>query len=846
MYSKFGNMEAARYLFDKMPERNKVSWNTVMSAYVRVGSYKDTFDLFVEMRVQEIEPSGAAIASLMTACSRSTDMLYEGFQIHGFVIKLCLLWDVYVGTSLLHFYGVYGFASSAKRLFEDMPIKNIVSWTALLVTYLDNGDPGEALNIYRRMRHEGVACNQTSFTSIISLCGLLEDELMGQEVHALVIKSGYENNVSVANSLISMFGSFSNMKNACYVFNHMIEQDTISWNSMISAYALNGLCEESYRYFHSMRLVHNEINAITLSALLSVCGSMDNLKWGQGIHGLVVKLGLDSNICICNTLLTMYSNAGRPKEAEELFQEMPERDLISWNSIMAGYVLDGKFLNALKVLVQMLKVGKTMNFVTFASAAAACSNPEFIAEGKVIHALVIIFGLQDNLVVGNALVTMYGKCGIMTEARKVFEKMPEKDLVTWNSLIGSYAENEEPDEAVRVFELLRGSDIPSNYISIINVLGAFSNARALMIHGRSMHAHIFLTGFESDDYVRNSLMTMYAKCGDLKSSKCIFSRLLSKDPVTWNIMIAANTHHGDGEEAIKLFMEMQRAGADLDQFSFSSSLAATANLAILDEGKQLHCQAIKLGFDSYLYVTNGIMDMYGKCAEMDDVLKMLPEPNMRSRLSWNILISTFARYGLFDKAREAFHEMVKLGIKPDHVTFVSLLSACSHGGLVEEGLAYLSLMTRQFGVPAHIEHYVCIIDLLGRSGRLFEAENFIKEMPVPPNEFVWRSLLAACRIHGNVELGRKAAENILQFNPSDDSAYVLFSNVCANSGKWDHVEYVREHMQSYRVKKQPAFKQNYAKLGELRKIVLEQVIFQTQRLHCMTLTKTEETRSLKP
>ncbi|KAI8019642.1 Pentatricopeptide repeat-containing protein [Camellia lanceoleosa] len=566
----------------------------------------------------------------MAACSRWMNMVCEGFQILGFVLKLGLLWDVFVGIALLHFYGVYRFLSSAKRLFEEMPERNVVSWSSLMVAYLDIGDSRDVLNIYQQMRHQGVGCYQNTFTTIFSSCGLLEDELRGHQVLAHVIKTGYETNVSVANSLISMFGSFCSIQDACYVFDHMTERDTISWNSRVSAYVHNVLFKESLSCFHLMRLVHNEINSTTLSTLLSVCGTKDNLKWGGGIHGPVVKLGLDSNVC----------------------------------------------------------TGKTMNYMTFSSALAACSNPEFLVEGKIVHVLVITVGHHDNLIVGNALVTMYGKCSMMCEAEQVFQKMSKTDLVTWNALTGGYAENEEPGEAVKFFKLMRGGCIPANYITIVNVLGAFSAPTALMIHGMPLHANIVLTGFESDDYVKNSLITMYAKCGDLNSSNYIFSSLLDKNPVTWNAMVAANARH---------------------------ALAASANLAILDEGQQLHGLATKLGFDSYLYVTNATMDMYGKCGELDDALKMLPEPNMGSRLSWNILISAFARHGSFRKAKETFHDMLRLGSKPDHVTFVSLLSACSHGGLVDEGLSYFALMTKELGVPVGVEHCVCIIDLLGRS-----------------------------------------------------------------------------------------------------------------------------------
>ncbi|KDP25085.1 hypothetical protein JCGZ_22620 [Jatropha curcas] len=483
---------------------------------------------------------------------------------------------------------------------------------------------------------------------------------------------------------------------------------------------------------------------------------------------------------------------------------MAEKDLISWNSMIACYAQDGKCLNALKFFAGILHMRNGANSVTFTSALAACSDPDFITEGKILHNLVIVSGLHENLIVGNALVTMYAKSGRMVEAKKVFQAMPMRDEVTWNALIGGHAENEEPHEAVKNFKLMREEGLPANYITIANILGAFLTLDNLLKHGMPIHAYIVLTGLESDPFVHNSLITMYAKCGDLNSSNYIFNGLTNKNAVAWNAIIAANANHGLVEEALNLFVNMRRAGVHLDHFIFTECLTATATLAMLEEGQQLQSLALKLGFHSDSFVANATMDMYAKCGEMDDVLRIIPQPQERSRLSWNILISTFARHGCFKEAKETLNEMLKLGVQPDHVTFVSLLSACSHGGLVDEGLAYYHSMTKEFGIPAGIKHCVCVVDLLGRSGRLAAAETFIKEMPVPPTDLVWRSLLAACKIHGNLELGRKAAENLFKLDPLDDSAYVLYSNVCATTGRWEDVEILRKKMGSNKIKKKPA------------------------------------------
>ncbi|XP_021724373.1 pentatricopeptide repeat-containing protein At3g24000, mitochondrial-like [Chenopodium quinoa] len=805
MYSRFGCIDAAHHVFDKMPLRNEASWNTLISGFVRVGLYVKAFKLFCEMRsFSDFASNGFVISSLITGCSRSNDMISQAFQLHGFVVKSGLLDDVFVVTSMLHFYGTNGFLMEAKTLYQGMPYKSIVTRTALMVVYSDSGQPQEVIDMYQQMRQEGVGFNENTFTVVISSCGMLENPILGLQVLGHVIKFGFESNLSVANSLISMFDSFGYLDEASYVFDLMKQRDTISWNSIITAHGHHKLCEESLGYFRQMRFVHDEVNSVTLSSLLLASDTVDFVKWGRGIHGLVVKYGFHTDVCVCNTLLTMYSGAGQLDDAELIFTTMPEKDLITWNSMVTCYTQNGKSMDAFRILSSLLKARASINQASIASVLGACTGQEFLPEGNIVHAIAVSSGLANNLIVGNSLITMYANLGLTNKAQKVFETMPDQDTVTWNALIGGYAENEEADEAFISYKLMRRRGLQENYITIVNLLSSFSSASSLLTRGMSVHAHIVCTGFESDEYVKNSLLTMYAKCGDLDSSSVLFSISRNITPVTYNAIISANARHGRGEDALKLFKNMYNLGIDLDQFTLSSAFAAAANLAILEEGKMLHGLTVKIGLDINLHVINAAMDMYGKCGELDDVLNILPEPVNRSRLSWNILISTYSRHGLFQQARDTFHEMLDVGIKPDYVTFVCLLSACSHGGLIDEGLEYYSSMTRDFGIPPGIEHCVCVVDLLGRSGRFAEAEKFLIEMPVSPNGFVWRSLLAACRVHVNVELGKKAAQQLIQMGPDDDSVYVLYSNVCASSGNWEDVESIRNQMQLGNVKKKPA------------------------------------------
>lgn len=806
MYGRFGDPSSALRVFEGMPLRNSASWNAAVSCCVRAGLFSEAAGLFREMQSRGVKVNGFVVAGILSACSQSAEMAGHGAQIHGLICKTGLLRDVFVGTALLHLYGSCGLVADVERLFPEMPEKNVVSWTAFMAALSKNGHPERAMRAFQLMRGRGTVANENSFATAVSVCAVLEDERLALEVLAQIVVSGCESSVSVGNSLISMFGRLGKMENAEFIFWRMSKRDKITWNSIISVFSHDGFCEEALWLFQKMRRSGAaRADSTTLCSLISSCQSAGCLKWGRTLHALVLKDGLCMFVPVANTLVNMYSLCGSHEESELLFDDMPERDLISWNCMMASHLTSGQGGEALNLLSRMIRARIEVNHVTLASALSACSCPEALRHGRAVHALVAQAGLQENLLVANALITMYGNCESMAEARQVFRALSDPDVISWNALMGGLAENRQTQEAMELFNAMRRAGAKANHITMTNALGACSSSRDLSLFGAPLHGLIISAGFESDGSVRNSVLTAYSKGGDLHSSSLIFDGLeLPRNLVSWNVMIFARAHHGLGEDALKLFMEVLRGGHIADQFTLSGGLAACSSLALLQEGQQLHGLIIKLGFVSNLHVANATMDMYGKCGKMDDALKLLAGAARRCRQTWNILLSSYARHGRFREARAAFLDMLQSGQKPDQVTFVSLLSACSHGGLVDEGLSYFSSMASQFGVPQGIEHCVCVVDLLGRAGRLAEAENFVEKMPVAPNDLIWRSLLSSSRIHGEVGVGRRAAQRLLERDPMDDSAYVLLSNVYASSGSWGDAEKVRAHMESIRLRKKPA------------------------------------------
>ncbi|CAN6462037.1 unnamed protein product [Victoria cruziana] len=804
-YCKYACLGYAQKVFESMPQRNEASWNTLISGYVKCDCIWEAIEIFCLMQTNGLRINGFVLASMLAACSKLS-LGDHGSQLHSLVIKKGLLDDVCVSTALLHLYATCCTSILvARQVFDEMSHRNIVSWTAMMVAYARHNMPDQEIELYQKMRLQGVSANQGAFATVISSCGILGDRFLGEQVICHAVVEGFGSDVSVCNAIIAMYGNLGSTDDARLVFDNMPERDVISWNSLLSVFAQNGMCNECLLSFGEMRLTNSIPNSTTLSSVLAACsGGFANLKWGRGTHGHAIKVGLDFRVSVGNALLTMYSGSGSSAQSKLIFELMPEKDLISWNCMITCYIQNHQFDYVLAFFSEMLRTRRRMNYVTFINVLSACSDPDYLAQGKIIHSLLTCAGLQDNILLGNALVTMYGKCGATKEARNVLLTIEEPNTISWNCMIGGHAENDETEEAIKIFNVMRKSGGQSNYITLVNVLSACLRKEHLLMWGLAIHALVIFFGFDLDEFVKNALITMYARCGGLEVSNTLFNESVTNDIVSWNAVIAANARHGYGEDALTLFRQMHRASLKLDCFSFSGGLAGSASLALVEVGQQIHDIIVKLGFESDQHVKAAVVDMYGKCGEIDDAVKAFERISNRCPLICNILISCYARHGYAGEAIKTFHEMLQIGVKPDYVTFISLFSACNHVGLVDEGLKYFYLMTEEMGIAPVMEHYVCMVDLLGRAGRLYDAERFIKKMLVPPDIQVWRSLLASCRIHGNLEIGTHAARRLLQLDPLDDSAHVLLSNMYAAMGRWEHVENVRSHMKFSNIKKTPS------------------------------------------
>ncbi|XP_057843931.2 putative pentatricopeptide repeat-containing protein At1g68930 isoform X2 [Cryptomeria japonica] len=521
------------------------------------------------------------------------------------------------------------------------------------------------------------------------------------------------------------------------------------------------------------------------------------------------------------------------EDARQLFEEMAERDVISWNAMIGGYLRGGQGDEAMNIFQHMRQQGAMPDWITLTTVVGICSGKLGIAEGKQVHACAIRLGLEGDVYVGNALIDMYSKLGCMENAykvfdtmpqpstvsfnamiagyarcnniefaRRLFDKMPERDYISWTTMITGYAQLGFADNALQLFAQMRHASLKVDQFTFGSVLNACGSILSLDL-GKQVHAYAIATAFESDVFVGSALVDMYGKCKSIEDARQVFDEMPKRNIVSWTAIIVGFAQSGHGEDALKHFIQMLRVGLKPDEFAVASVLSACASLAVLEEGRQVHLYIINTGLESRVPVGNSLITMYSKCGSIVDARCAFNNMMERDEVSWTAMIAGYGQHGCGMETLQLFEQMISAGMKPDQVTFIGVLSACSRAGLVDEGCRYFDSMREIHCIEPTVEHHACMIDLLGRAGHLDKVEKFIDEMQCELDVVGWATLLGVCRIHGNISLGKRAAKHLFELEPENPSAYVLLSNMCAAGERWNDVANVRKLMKSKGVKKEP-------------------------------------------
>ncbi|KAG9454097.1 hypothetical protein H6P81_007001 [Aristolochia fimbriata] len=478
----------------------------------------------------------------------------------------------------------------------------------------------------------------------------------------------------------------------------------------------------------------------------------------------------------------------------------------SWNSIISGLVTNGLAKDAIQLFLEMREESISPDEFTYPCVFRACSDLSDLNEGKHYHADSIKFVSESNLFVASSLINFYLKLNITDAARVLFDELIERDVVLWNSMINGYAQLGEVDKALKLFQEMLLEGLSPSKFTVSGVLSVLATTKELL-SGQKIHGFIEKSGYSSDVVVSNALIDMYGKCNMVDDATKIFETMDERDIFSWNSIISVHEQSGNHDGTLRLFDRMRCAGIQPDSFTISAALPACSHLAALMHGREIHGYMIVNGLkgvrEGDLYSENGIMDMYVKCGSLRDARLVFDRMKETDTASWNIMIKGYGLHGYGKEALELFASMCKALVNPDEVTFVGLLSACSHAGLVDEGKELLYCMQRNYWVVPTVEHYACGVDMLGRAGLLDDAYRLAITIPTKPNPVVWRALLAACWMYSDSVLAVLAAKVLFKIDPEHCGSYVLLSNFYGAHGRHNDVIDIRRAMQRQKVRKTP-------------------------------------------
>ncbi|KAJ6916865.1 pentatricopeptide repeat-containing protein [Populus alba x Populus x berolinensis] len=506
-----------------------------------------------------------------------------------------------------------------------------------------------------------------------------------------------------------------------------------------------------------------------------------------------------------NTILSGYAKQGKLEKAHQVFDLIPVRDSVSWTTIIVGYNQMGRFEDAIKIFVDMVKDKVLPTQFTLTNVLASCAATGSRGIGKKVHSFVVKLGLHACVPVANSLLNMYAKTGDLKMAKVVFDRMNERDIVSWNSMIAGCNQHGFDNEALQFFSsMLKDTSLKPDRFSLASALSACASLEKLSL-GKQIHGYIVRTMFDASGAVGNALISMYAKSGGVEIARRIIeqSGISDLDVIAFTALLDGYVKLGDITPARQIFNSLKDPDVVAWTAMIVAMLSASSSVTSLNHGKQIHASAIRSGEALSPSVGNALTTMYAKAGSINGARKVfnLLRQN-RDTVSWTSMIMALAQHGLGEEAIELFEQMLALGIKPDHITYVGVLSACTHGGLVEQGRSYFDLMKNAHKIDPTLSHYACMVDLFGRAGLLQEAYKFVENMPMEPDVIAWGSLLSSCKVYKNVDLAKVAAERLLLIEPNNSGAYSALANVYSSCGKWDDAAKIRKLMKARGVKKE--------------------------------------------
>ncbi|GMY37836.1 pentatricopeptide repeat-containing protein At5g46460, mitochondrial [Fagus crenata] len=499
------------------------------------------------------------------------------------------------------------------------------------------------------------------------------------------------------------------------------------------------------------------------------------------------------DVTLYTMMVTGYARNDRLGNALELFDEMPVKDIVSWNSMIKG-CLDCGDLEMARTLFDKMLERNVVSWTTMVNG--------YLQFGRVEMAERLFQEMPaKDVAAWNSMIHGYCSNGRVEDAMKLFEEMPHRNVITWTSMIGGFDQNGKSNEALFLFGKMVGSGVESTSTTLVCVLTACANIFHLHL-GVQIHGQIVKLAYHFDEFISASLVTFYSNCKQIDNACKVFHEIMHKNVVVWTALVTGYGSNCKHEDALKVFGDMIKIGVLPNQSSLTSALNSCCGLEALERGKEFHSVAIKFGLETDAFVGNSLIVMYTKCGNISDGIAVFKRISEKNIVSWNSVIVGCAQHGFGLWTLTLFSRMIRAKVDPDEITFTGLLSACSHSGMLQKGRSFFKNFSQDKSIEVKLEHYACMVGVLGRCGKLEEAEELINNMPIKANSMVWLALLSASRMHSNVDVAERAAKHIFDLEPHCSAAYVLLSNLYASANRWGDVSRIRGKMKHSGVVKQ--------------------------------------------
>lgn len=706
----------------------------------------------------------------------------------------------FLGSHLIHMFATCGSLSEATEVFNNITELTEFTWKAIISAHVKLGEYKQAINLYHQMLQSSVKPDEFVFITTLKACSIASYVDRGQLIHGHIVEDQFELSVYIGNTLIDMYCKCGSLSDARKVFDKLPQRSVVTWSAMIAGYAQSGQSEAALELFNELQQSGVVPNDVTFASLVKACSGA--YIPGKLIHGHFIEAYGEPDEFLGVSLIDMYAKCQSLADARRVFDRLTSHSVVTWSTMLGAYVQHELGQDALKLYKEMQQQNFKPNAHTFVSMLKACSSTKALDQGKWIHSQAIEEGYDEAEFVVNTLVDMYAKCGSLLDAWRVFTEAPKPSLIRWNAMLEGYAECGRSKEAFELFFRMQDLGVEPDKATLVIILKACCTT-ANLDHGRAFHSYMIRSGCELDDTIASTLIHMYSNCGSIEDAVKVFGASPRHDIVTWNAMIAGYALHRHGQEAVQLYQKIRARGLQSDKITCISILKACSAIAALGLGREIHARVRELGCELDLEVGNALIDMYSRCGSLGEASEMFKKMKHRDLVSWSTMIAGHAQHNDFQSAQQYFQGMEREGLKPNNVACTSLLSACSHKGLLDDACQNFIAMKDDHGILPTIDHCNCMVDLLARAGHLEQAEELLDSLPFKSNITGWTSLLTHCRVHNKVELGRRCLDRVTAIDETYASGYVLMCNIYADAGMWEEVEALKRQRILARAWKKP-------------------------------------------